>query len=42
MQTRLYPSLRRMRDLGVTTVEEPAPPEAVDVVPTEPTLFETS
>jgi DNA recombination protein RmuC len=42
MQSRLYPSLRRMRDLGVTTVEEPAPPEAIDVVPAEPTLFESS
>lgn len=42
LQTRLYPSLRRMRDLGVTTMEEPAPPEAIDVIPTEPTLFESS
>jgi DNA recombination protein RmuC len=42
MQSRLYPSLRRMRELGVTTAEEPAPPDAIDVVPTEPSLFESS
>jgi DNA recombination protein RmuC len=42
MQTRLYPSLRRMRDLGVTSAEEPVAPEAIDVVPTEPSLFESS
>jgi hypothetical protein len=31
-----------MRALGVTTAEEPATPESIDVVPTEPSLFESS
>lgn len=42
LQSRLYPSLRRMRELGVTTAEEPEPPQTIDVVPTEPSLFESS
>jgi len=42
LETRLYPSLRRMRELGATTAEEPPVPEPVDVVPREPSLFEPS
>jgi len=42
LESRLYPSLRRIRELGATTVEEPPAPEPVDVVPRTPGLFETS
>jgi len=42
LESRLYPSLRRIRELGATTVEEPPAPEPVDIVPRTPGLFETS
>jgi DNA recombination protein RmuC len=42
LESRLYPSLRRIRELGATTAEEPPAPERVDVVPRTPGLFETS
>jgi len=42
LESRLYPSLRRIRELGATTVEEPPAPEPIDVVPRTPGLFETS
>ncbi len=42
LESRLYPSLRRIRELGATIVEEPPAPEPVDVVPRTPGLFETS
>lgn len=42
LESRLYPSLRRIRELGATTAEEPPAPEPVDVVPRTPGLFETS
>jgi hypothetical protein len=40
LESRLYPSLRRIRELGATTAEEPAAPEPIDVVPRTPDLFE--
>lgn len=42
LESRLYPSLRRVRELGATTAEEPPAPEPIDVIPREPSLFETS
>ena len=42
LESRLYPSLRRIRELGATTAEEPPAPEPIDVVPRTPGLFETS
>ncbi len=42
LESRLYPSLRRIRELGATTAEEPPAPERIDVVPRTPGLFETS
>jgi DNA recombination protein RmuC len=42
LESRLYPSLRRIRELGATTAEEPPPPEHIDVVPRTPDLFESS
>ena len=42
LEKRLYPSLRRIRELGATTAEEPQPPEPIDVVPQTPGLFEAS
>jgi len=42
LESRLYPSLRRIRELGATTAEEPPAPEPVDIVPRTPGLFETS
>lgn len=42
LESRLYPSLRRIRELGATTAEEPPVPERIDVVPRAPGLFEDS
>jgi DNA recombination protein RmuC len=42
LESRLYPSLRRIRDLGATTADEPPAPERIDVAPRAPGLFETS
>jgi len=42
LESRVYPSLRRIRELGATTAEEPPEPERVDVVPRTPGLFEIS
>jgi len=42
LESRLYPSLRRIRELGATTAEEPPAPERIDVVPRTPDLFESS
>jgi DNA recombination protein RmuC len=42
LESRLYPSLRRIRELGATTAEEPPAPEPIDIVPRTPGLFETS
>jgi DNA recombination protein RmuC len=42
LEKRLYPSLRRIRDLGATAAEEPSVPERIDVVPRTPGLFEAS
>ncbi len=42
LESRVYPSLRRIRELGATTAEEPPAPERIDVVPRTPGLFETS
>jgi DNA recombination protein RmuC len=42
LETRVYPSLRRIRELGATAAEEPPPPEAIDAVPRTPDLFEES
>jgi DNA recombination protein RmuC len=42
LETRVYPSLRRIRELGATAAEEPPPPEAIDAVPRTPDLFEQS
>lgn len=42
LESRVYPSLRRIRELGATTAEEPPAPERVDVVPRTPGLFEIS
>jgi DNA recombination protein RmuC len=42
LESRLYPSLRRIRELGATTAEEPPAPEPVDVVPRTAGLFESS
>jgi hypothetical protein len=38
----VYPSLRRIRELGATAAEEPPPPEAIEAVPRTPDLFEES
>ncbi len=32
LETRVYPSLRRIRELGATAAEEPPPPEAIETV----------
>lgn len=40
LESRVYPSLRRIRELGATTAEEPPAPERVDLVPRTPGLFE--
>lgn len=42
LESRVYPSLRRIHELGATTAEEPPPPERVDVVPRTLGLFESS
>jgi DNA recombination protein RmuC len=42
LESRLYPSLRRIRELGATTAEEPPAPERIDVAPRTPDLFESS
>lgn len=42
LESRLYPSLRRIRELGANTAEEPPAPEHIDVVPRTPDLFESS
>ena len=42
LEKRLYPSLRRIRELGATAAEEPSVPERIDVVPRTPGLFEAS
>ena len=42
LETRVYPSLRRIRELGATAAEEPPPPEAIEAVPRTPDLFEES
>jgi DNA recombination protein RmuC len=39
LEARVYPSLRRIRELGATTAEEPPAPERVDLVPRTPGLF---
>lgn len=40
LESRLFPSLRRIRELGATTLEEPAMPAPVEVMPRAPNLFE--
>jgi len=42
LRTSVYPSLRRIRELGATAAEEPPPPEAIEAVPRTPDLFEES
>ena len=42
LETRVYPSLRRIRELGATAADEPPPPDAIDAVPRTPDLFEQS
>ncbi len=42
LESRVYPSLRRIRELGATTAEEPPAPERIDLVPRTPGLFEIS
>jgi DNA recombination protein RmuC len=42
LESRLYPSLRRIRDLGATTADQPPAPERIDIAPRAPGLFETS
>jgi DNA recombination protein RmuC len=42
LEKRLYPSLRRIRELGATSAEEPQPPERIDVELRTPGLFEVS
>jgi DNA recombination protein RmuC len=42
LESRVYPSLRRIRELGATTAEEPPEPERLDAVPRTPGLFESS
>jgi hypothetical protein len=42
LEKRLYPSLRRIRELGATSAEEPQAPERIDVEPRTPGLFEAS
>jgi DNA recombination protein RmuC len=42
LESRVYPSLRRIRELGATTAEEPPEPECLDAVPRTPGLFESS
>jgi DNA recombination protein RmuC len=41
LETRLFPSLRKIRDLGATTAAEPPAPEPIETVPRELTLFES-
>lgn len=40
LESRLFPALRRLRDLGATTAEEPPAPERIDAEPRPPGLFE--
>jgi DNA recombination protein RmuC len=42
LESRVYPSLRRIRELGATTAEEPPEPERVDIRPRTLGLFESS
>jgi DNA recombination protein RmuC len=42
LESRLYPTLRRIRELGATTAEEPPTPEPIDIVPRTPDLFEST
>jgi DNA recombination protein RmuC len=42
LEARVYPSLRRIRELGATTAEEPPEPERVDIKPRTLGLFESS
>jgi DNA recombination protein RmuC len=42
LETRLYPSLRRIRELGATAAEEPPIPPRIDTAPRTPGLFEAS
>ncbi len=42
LESRVYPSLRRIRELGATTAEEPPEPERVDMRPRTLGLFESS
>jgi len=42
LESRVYPSLRRIRELGATTAEEPPEPERVDIKPRTLGLFESS
>lgn len=41
LETRLFPSLRKIRDLGATTAAEPEAPEPIETAPRELTLFES-
>jgi len=41
LESRVYPSLRRIRELGATTAEEPPEPERVDIRPRTLGLFES-
>jgi DNA recombination protein RmuC len=41
LQSRLFPSLRKIRELGATSAEEPLDPEPIDVEPRELQLFES-
>jgi DNA recombination protein RmuC len=40
-EARLLPALRRVRELGAVTGEEPAAPERIDLVPRSPGLLDT-
>jgi DNA recombination protein RmuC len=42
LESRVYPSLRRIRELGATTADEPPEPERVDIRPRTLGLFESS
>ncbi|PYT21650.1 MAG: DNA recombination protein RmuC [Acidobacteria bacterium] len=42
LESRLYPTLRRIRELGATSAEEPPLPDRVNGVLRVPTLFEVS
>ena len=42
LESRVYPSLRRIRELGATTAEEPPEPDRVDIRPRTLGLFESS